>query len=246
MIKILLLAFSISLTYGIFSQNSSLPITLSAPFDKDTIEETTPNFSWQANLTSIQNDIRISQVIIVTRIESNQTASESIIENDPIFYMADLTSNTVQYSEANTKLKQGETYAWQILYLYNDVKIQQSDVWQFTISKKTPPLNEFVAVRLKNDGSSYPIYNKRLNVLITEAGELSTKAIIFDEEGKSTSVQFLELVDGDFIEKETSISSTQTRYFSIDLKEYKFKKGNFSVEWPVKKGIVYTLNFVID
>jgi hypothetical protein len=76
MIKTLLVAFSISLFFGCFSQNSSLPITLSSPFDKDTIEDKEPTFVWQTNLTSIQNDARLSQVIVVCKIESNQTPSE--------------------------------------------------------------------------------------------------------------------------------------------------------------------------
>lgn len=244
--KILISVLALLFVTSVCGQNSSLPITLSSPFDKDTIEETTPNFMWQANLTSIQNDIRLSQVIVVTQLMSNQTATESIIENDPIFYRTDLMSNTIQYASSETELEEGKTYAWQIQYLYNDVLIQQSDVWQFTLAKNTPPLNEFVAVRPKNDGNLYPIYNKRLNVLTTESGELALQAHIQDEKGNKTRVNFSELVDGEFVEQDNSISSNQTRYFSIDLKELDLKKGNYSIEWTAKRGTSYTLNFILD
>ncbi|MEY3198490.1 MAG: hypothetical protein RJA13_448, partial [Bacteroidota bacterium] len=105
--NVVLIALLIMCSFTIVAQFSSLPIGLSMPMDKDTIEEKEPNFVWQTNLTTVQNDSRISQQIVVVQVGSDQTSTEAILENRPIFIRQGLVSNSITYSSTEIKLEEG-------------------------------------------------------------------------------------------------------------------------------------------
>jgi hypothetical protein len=244
--NVILVAFLVILAITANAQYSSLPIGLSMPMDKDTIEEKEPNFVWQTNLTTVQNDPRISQQIVVVKVESDQTTTEAILENQPLFIRQGLISNSITYSSNENKLEEGSTYAWQIGFLINGNMVQQSEVWQFTINQPRLPVTEFVSVRAKNDGQFMPVFDNRLNLLINEPQEVELKGLIESAKGEVFKVELQEVVNGELVSKEISEPTTQTRYFSVDLKKLKLKKGTYQFIWLAGNQRSYTLNFVIE
>jgi len=244
--NVILIALLVTCSLPLLAQYSSLPIGLSMPMDKDTIEEKEPNFVWQTNLTTVQNDPRISQQIVVVKVESDQTTTEAILENRPIFIRQGLVSNSISYSGTETKLEEGGTYAWQISFLLNGNTVQQSEVWQFTINAPRLPVTEFVAVRAKNDGQFIPVFDDRLNLLINEPQEFEMNGVIESSKGDVYKVKLQEVVDGELVSKEISKPTTQTRYFSVDMKKLKLKKGTYQFTWLAGNQRSFTLNFVVE
>lgn len=244
--NVILIAFLVTCNFPLLAQHSSLPIGLSMPMDKDTIEEKEPNFVWQTNLTTVQNDPRFSQQIVVVKVESDQTTTEAILENRPIFIRQGLVSNSISYSGTETKLEEGGTYAWQIRFLLNGTTVQQSEVWQFTINVPRLPVTEFVAVRAKNDGQFIPIFDNRLNLLVNEPQAFEMNGVIESSKGDVYKVKLQEIVDGELVSKETSKPTTQTRYFSVDVKKLKLKKGTYQFTWLAGNERSFTLNFVVE
>jgi hypothetical protein len=115
----------------------------------------------------------------------------------------------------------------------------------FTIADPVPPARNFVALRRQNDGSVYTIGSEELNVSSTEKGELQLSAIIRTPDGKRHKVQLVELIAGKPVEQKVSVSSTETRYFTVDLSDLDLKKGVSTFEWNGGKQS-YTVNFQID
>src|SRR5574343_47642 len=229
-----------------FSQYSSLPIGLSMPMDQDTIEEKEPNFVWQTNLTTIQNDPRISQQIVVVKVETDQTATEAMIANAPIYICTGLLSNSITYPSTGTELEYGSTYAWQIDFLFNGSLVQQSDVWQFTLDEPYVPRTEYVSVRSTNDGQFIPVLDNRLNILISEPLEFELNGVIQSFNGDSYNVVLQEEIDGELVTQQTSVPTNETRYFSVDLQSLDLDNGTYQFTWLAGDNRRFVLNFVIE
>lgn len=234
------------LCLSLFSFGQSLrPILLSFPTDKDTITELEPSLVWQSDLAAILSDSRISQVIVLTKLVDNQTPLEAVYQNEPILYQENLLTNSLSYPSNFPALEMGATYAWQIQLKMNDVVINQSEAYQFTIFEPLPPLSAFSPVKMKNDGLAYSLYNGRLNLSTTATGELATVCTIFNAKGIKKTVQFEELLADGFQQTSLSQPSTHTRYFSLNVKEMKLKKGVYTVVWTLQKNQVVELVFQI-
>ena len=229
-----------------FAYGQSLrPILLSFPTDKDTITELEPSLIWQSDLAAIMNDSRISQVLIVSKIMDEQTALEAVMQNEPVFYQENILTNSLTYPSNYPALEMGATYAWQIQIKMNDVVINQSDAYQFTIFEPLPPLSSFSPVKFKNDGLPYMLYEGRLNLSTTLTGEIATVCTIANTKGMKKTIQFDELLADGFQQTSISQPSTHTRYFSLNIKEMKLKKGYYTVVCTLQKNQVVELLFQI-
>ncbi len=221
----------------IFSFGQSLrPIMLSFPTDKDTISELEPTFIWQSDIATILSDTRISQVFVLSKLIDNQTALEAVFQNEPIMYQENILTNSLVYPSNYPVLEMGATYGWQIQIKMNDVIINQSEAFQFTIYEPLPPLSSFSPIKLKNDGLTYSLYNGRLNLSTTLTGDISTICTISNAKGFKKTVQFDELLVDGFQHIQLSKPSTHTRYFSLNIKELKLKKGYYTIHWNLQGG----------
>jgi hypothetical protein len=109
---IFLLSFFI--TSSLVAQYSSIPLILSLPMDGDTIQESEPLFVWQTTLTELGSDPRLNLMLTVVQMDNDQTATESILENSPVFVRQNLLSSSLNYSEIEHQLVEGKWYAWQV------------------------------------------------------------------------------------------------------------------------------------
>ena len=66
-----------------------------------------------------------------------------------------------------------------------------------------------------------------------------------DAKGIKKTVQFEELLADGFQQTSLSQPSTHTRYFSLNVKEMKLKKGVYTVVWTLQKNQVVELVFQI-
>lgn len=238
--KQLLSTLTVLTAFAVNAQLSGLGTTLSSPYEGDTVEQP-PTFVWQ-NASDI-SDQRLSQQLIVVEIQEGQSASEAVAVNVPVFMRQELQASTLPFSATDYELKKGVWYAWQVSTLFSGVVAQQSDVWTFILADPRPPTRTFVPLRRQSDGAFHHIKGRELNISTVEKGLLGLKATILTPDGRCIEVNLTELADGKPIDQTESKTSTEMRYFTLDLKNSKLKKGLYTFEWNPTGKQSYTLHF---
>lgn len=224
-----------------FSQYSALPITLSLPNDRDTIEETEPTFVWQCNTVALQNDPRLEQQLVVVELPEDQTPAEAVQINPPLMIRQHLQSGTSVYSSAEHPLEEGKSYAWQVSYLFNSILIQQSEAWVFTLAKPKEPTHQYLALRRQADGSVYQASEPVLYIKIAESGKLSLNGFIGSSDGTNQAIK-LTPIDAENIESDTFQSSGEM-LCKVDFEDLDLPKGNYVFTWKSPGGTKYNLHF---
>lgn len=227
-----------------FSQYSALPITLSLPNDRDTIEEKEPTFVWQCNTVALQNDPRLEQQIVVVELPENQTPAEAVLINPPLMIRLHLQSGTTVYSSTEHPLEEGKSYAWQVSYLFNGVVIQQSEAWVFTLDKPKEPTHQYLALRRQADGSIYQAAEPVLYIKIAESGKLSLKGTIGSSNGTKKNIK-LTPIEGEDQESDTFQSSGEL-LCKVDFEDLDLPKGSYVFTWKSPDGTKYNLHFQLN
>ena len=225
---------------------SAFPVTLSNPMDYDTIIETEPNFIWQTNITALQTDPRYSQRYVLCELEENQLKGEAISANIPILVLEDYQNTMHSYSSTSTPLEQGHTYVWQVSILFNNLIVDQSEPYQFTILKPEDPLPIFYPVAFKNEGQMLSIIDNKIGLVTDETGSLNLKVNITKAGSIVKTVHLNELLNGEVKTEEISDYKGTKRFFVLNLKELDLGKGTYKVNWNLKTKRQYTFNFTIE
>lgn len=239
-VTFLLLLFA----FGAQGQYSNLPITLSLPGDQDTIEEQEPTFVWQCNTAALQSDPRLKMQLVVVELEEEQTAAEGLAINEPIFIRSNLTSGSVPYSSTDHELEKGKTYAWQVSYLYDDITIQQSEAWRFTLADPQPLRFQYLALRRENDGSIYHLGEPVLYMKIAESGKLSLSGTIRGSDGTSHAVKIIPTDDPET--QRTLFHSSGEMLCRVDFTELNLDQGHYTFTWKSPGGRTYKLQFELE
>lgn len=234
------------LAFNNVSAQSAFPVTLSNPMDYDTIIETEPNFIWQTNITALQTDPRYSQRYVLCELEENQLKGEAISANIPILVLEDYQNTMYSYSSTSTPLEEGHTYVWQISILFNNLVVDQSEPYQFTILKPEEPLPVFYPVAFKNEGQMLSIIDNKIGLVTDETGSLNLKINITKAGTIVKSVYLNELLNGEEKVDEMSEYKGTKRFFVLNLKESDLEKGTYKVNWNLKAKRQYTFNFTIE
>lgn len=133
------------------------PPILIIPEDQSTIDSTFyPIFSWMPPaplniFTDLKYDISIVQV------SPNQTASDAIQLNIPVFFQQDLATTSFVYPLSASALEPGVQYAWQISAKNNRIPVSNSETWTFhlgNIMQKETTQSELPFTRLMKNGES--------------------------------------------------------------------------------------------
>lgn len=227
-----LILFSLMfLTHFAFGQYSGTPLMLSLPMDQDTIEEDEPVFVWQTTLSNVQNDPRLNVQLSVVKMETDQTQTEAMVENTPVFIRQNLLSNSLNYSSIDHELEEGVWYAWQVVMFYNGVQVQQSEVWKFINTPPVEPVHAYYSLRTKADNSFIELEGKVLYVTTSENGDFQMSGVISGKGIANQKIVFEEIRNNENQSSEASIQGIESRYFQCDLSDLKLKKGNYKIEW---------------
>ena len=220
-----------------FSQYSTTPIMLSLPMDADTIEEDEPLLVWQTTLSNPENDPRLNLRLAVVQVGEDQTPSEAILENAPVFMRQNLLSNSINYSEIDHELAEGTWYAWQVVLLYNGVQVQQSEVFTF-IKAGTFATENYYPLKCVEDGSMIPTEGKVLYFTTREHGQFSLTAQISGNGKKACTVQLEEVFPGN-TDGTAGSGGNENRYFKCDLSQLKLKKGVYKFLWNANENSTF-------
>ena len=228
----------------LYGQYPNLPITLSLPDDHDTIEEQEPTFVWQCNTAALQSDPRLDMQITVVELQEEQSASEGLAINEPILLRRNLTTGSTAYSSATHELEKGKTYAWQVTYLFNDVPVQQSEAWVFTLADPQPPRPQYMALRRESDGAIYCLNEPVLYMKIAESGKLSLSGTIRGGDGERHAVKIIPADAPDT--QRTLFHSSGEMLCKVDFTELELDNGNYTFSWESPAGKRYMLQFELD
>ncbi|MNY40322.1 hypothetical protein D3C86_1750580 [compost metagenome] len=150
------------------------------------------------------------------------------------------------YSSATTELEQGHTYVWQVSILFNNMIVDQSEPYQFTILKPKELQPHFYPLAFKNDGQMFTVSDHKIGLKVDETGSLDLK-INLSKGGKIVKTCFLnELLNGEEKPGEMSEYQGTKRFFVLNMKELDLEKGTYKVSWNLKPKKQYVFNFTID
>lgn len=226
---------------GLYAQYSTTPILLSLPMDADTIEEDEPLFVWQTTLSNAENDPRLNLKLIVVKVAEDQTSTEAIAENPPVFIRQNLLSTSVNYSEVDHELQEGKWYAWQVVLLYNGVQVQQSEVFKFIKAQSIPAVVSYHPIKLAVDNSFIETDGKTLCVITDEGGDFNMIATISGNKISPQQVVFTEAELENEAGGNVSVQYVRSRYFTCDLSDLHLKKGNYRIQWNAASGKQFTI-----
>ncbi len=227
----------------LLAQFENIPISLSIPFDTDTIETVNPTFVWQCNLSAIQNDPRLSLQFALVKLETDQTPSEAIATNPTICFMDGVMSSSFSYPSALEPLEKGRSYVWQVRLLFNQQIVQVSEPWKFTIANPQLIRHQFIQARRKLDGSAYIISEPLLYIMIKNEGKnIDTNVWIVNASNEKQALKLKAvLVD----EKQPS-KLLSNFYFVADMSELDLENGNYTLKWEATKNEWLFINFQLN
>ena len=238
--------FGLLVSNGI-AQFANFPITLSVPFDADTIEDTSPTFVWQCNLSAVQNNPRMSMQYALVELESDQTAAEAISSNPAISTVNGLLSSTYSYPSTLQELQKGKTYVWQVQLLYNDQVVQESEPWKFTIADPKKPDHQYIMMNSVPDGSFHTLKAPKIWVLLKDDYDPAhSNAVIRKPNNETVAVQVKNVFATEEEEENGLFNENNAYYLYCNLENVKAAKGIYRLEITSKSGRLYSLNLMLE
>jgi len=122
------------------------PPALIQVYDKDTINDMQPVFSWTPPFP-LQTGQVIQYRIRFTQQYKGQIAEEAMLSNPAVLELEQNQSTVLHYPAYAFSLTEGSSYAWQVSAYSGEVLLGKSEVWSFSIhttvkQNDQPPLKE--------------------------------------------------------------------------------------------------------
>lgn len=105
-----------------------IPLSLIYPEDGDEICTTRPEFTWQPAMPVNRN---LRYRLIVAEKNENQQAVDALMNTVPVFQQDNISGFILPYPPQVQELQLGKKYVWQVIAYEGNVKVTQSDVWEF-------------------------------------------------------------------------------------------------------------------
>jgi len=132
------------------------PLLLVHPVDGDVDCNTRPNFIWQPPIP-LPPEARFR--LVLSELRPKQDLSEAINYNQPLINQGNLFGNQLSYPFNAPSLKEGTTYAWQVIVYNSKLIIKRSEIWTYTVKceevKKQPGDNSYRELKEIEDGNFY-------------------------------------------------------------------------------------------
>jgi hypothetical protein len=106
-----------------------LPIQLVSVFNKDTIEEENPMFTWIPPYPIPTGNITYE--IVLNQVQPNETKFTALATGTPLVKSQINNQNSFIYTPGSPKLQSGNTYAWQVNMFVDGKFYVGSDTWEF-------------------------------------------------------------------------------------------------------------------
>lgn len=107
------------------------PLLLMTPGEQDVICDKKPSFFWQPLLPAIPG---MQYRLVLVELKSGQAKVEALYYNTPIINQLNIAMPMLFYPSIARQLEEGKQYVWQVTAYKNDMKLADSEVWNFTVS----------------------------------------------------------------------------------------------------------------
>jgi hypothetical protein len=135
------------------------PLNLIIPSDEDTICLKRPQFMWQPPVPFTAS---MKFRFLLTE-KKQSTPAESILMDNPLIALDNLSSTSLNYPAVYPDLKEGKTYCWQVYAYEQSIMISKSDIWEFTVQCKenipAMPIDSYRELKQLVNGNYYIAYN---------------------------------------------------------------------------------------
>jgi hypothetical protein len=113
------------------------PIQLVQVYNKETIKEQNPMFTWLPPFP-LPAGTQLDYELILTELHPNQSAASAIMANQPLQKIRLGNKLAMHYSNAAPRYIKGDNYAWKVqAYDNQNHKISESETWQFKYDFET-------------------------------------------------------------------------------------------------------------
>tara|TARA_B100000575_G_C23013110_1_gene583543 strand:- start:38 stop:769 length:732 start_codon:yes stop_codon:yes gene_type:complete len=201
-----------------FSLHSQQNISLITPSDKDTIETKYPLLSW-FYLDGMRPAERATYYrILLTELKEKQSAEAGIILNRPLLKIDRLKSTQLFYPYDAPELEEGHRYGWQIQKIQNNITIDKSEAWEFTLPMPEIPKACYHRMNVKPNSNMCNAFDGKLLFYFEEdynAGVLDF--YLYDDRGNLLDVEVTRNPEKNFEVQRVNEKRTGANYFEIDL-----------------------------
>lgn len=221
-------------------------LNLVTPYDKEIIETKWPLLTWTHSEpfnTLAQNEYF---KIVVCEIKKDQSADQAIFSNPVAYSKNFLTTHSIPYPQDAKELEDGKHYAWQVQKISNNIIINKTDVWEFSIIKKeeNEPL-KYALLKSTQDGGFFTCLNDALYFRFDEeyvTGDLNYE--ILNNKGESVKPR---IKRDDRLNNDPSlILNSGTNRFELSLTDYKLKEGYYTLVVLNAKKEKFYLRFYVE
>lgn len=221
-------------------------ISLVTPYDTDTIETTYPLFTW-FYMGADMGNIRTYYRIIIVELNKDQSPEAGIVVNQPLVKMDHLNGTQLIYPYDAKELEYGHRYGWQIQKVKNNIIVDKSEAWEFTLVLPIEPQHyKYATLNTKGDGLEYEAADGKIYFKMEEKySSNKLEYFIYDENRKIVNVDILD--DGSQDEKTSasnSIKKNGANFYEIDLGKGA-KPGNYKLIVLDGRKNKFSLNFQI-
>lgn len=215
------------------------PPLLNTPRDRDTLDNSYPQFSWVPPApVDMFSDLRYD--ILIAEMLPGQTAKDAMLLNSPVYSGHDIKTTFLQYPSSYAKLKEGQTYAWQVVARNRGSYAAQTEVWSFTMKKTDMPQPEVLqGGYITLESSNNPSGISRIT-----GDELKVKFYSFDRT-RTATIRILTAAGVPVKEIQQKIEYGNN-YFAVPLGKVCSKETVYRIEMTDEAGKKYSAGFSIQ
>ncbi|HYG53327.1 MAG TPA: hypothetical protein VD905_20655 [Flavobacteriales bacterium] len=222
-------------------------LTLVTPYDKEELDTKLPVLTWSHSEpfnTLAKNEF---YKIVVAEIKKDQSAEQAIFSNPAIFSKNFLITHTIPYPMDAAALEDGKHYAWQVQKIANNIIVNKTDVWEFSLKKKqVKPDNKYAVMKQHYDASYYtavnehiffqfdePYHGSELNFTVYNSKRKEVKADLHNERKNSVGA-------------DSPLKDHGNNKYELDLSAYNLKSGYYFLEVLDEKNRKSVLKFFVE
>lgn len=214
------------------------------PPDKDVIPNPNPVLVWtHSEPFSILGQGEYFRMIVV-ELSNAQSPEEGIVSNTPLFIRNYLTSHELLYPADAKILQVGHRYGWQVQKMSNDIVINKSEAWEFTLAaNKTVTENQYAVLQKTLDAGYYTAINNSVFFRFNEEYSAGTvSCIIYDSKRQPVKPK----VESEGISKAYNVKQNGQNRYEINLDKLNMSSGYYTLQVKTEKGETFMLKFLVD
>lgn len=222
-------------------------VLLTIPANTDTIETKTPLLSWNYLGAIPQTNTRSYYRLILVELKDEQSAAAGVIINLPLLKMDQLSTTQLFYPFDAPQLKEGFRYGWQVQKVENNVIVDKSEAFEFTIQPKVEPKEPtYYRLKTKNDGTVYHAENGKIYFHLEEPYKSETlKFYLYDQKNELITTSAKNNEASQQVGSGLNAKSTGSNFYELDLGQFA-KPGIYKLLVFDAKNKKYEVKFKVD